>query len=170
LLEINLILMSTNLIASIGGWRLSVILAISQFAERRDQRKEGILYKALERLSGSHADRNIALALIEGWWPNSKKYDAILMPALISVAVHLLLDTRAQETRQEFLNWLRIMRLLIRRPYNREFGLFYDELHHAVWCCTQHGQSDPVGIGMTQEAALSWLKTIEANWDIGHLE
>jgi len=162
--------MSTNLIASIGGWTLSVVLALSQFAERRDQRKQEILCKALEKLSGSHADRNIALALIEGWWPNSKKYDTVLIPALISVAVHLLIDTKAQETRQEFLNWLRIMRLLISRPYNRELGLFYDELHHALWRCTDHEQRDPLGIGMTQETAMIWLKSIEEKWDIGHLE
>lgn len=158
------------LIGAAGGWIVSLVLAVTAYMERRAQRHQERLVQALSKLAGSTAERNIGLALIEGWWVNTKKHDVVLIPALASVAVSLLLDDSVQRSRQEFHNWLRIMKLLLQRPYDKQFGSFYDEIHHALYCCSEEPEPNGTGIGMTPETAKLWLAKFEGKWEIGHLE
>jgi hypothetical protein len=82
--------------------------------------------------------------------------------------VSLILDGKETDARQEFHNWLRVMTLLLKRPYEARFGSFYDEIQHALYSCTDEQGGHSGGIGMVSSTAGIWLKTIEQHWTIGH--
>jgi|SRR5882724_5690368 len=157
-----------TLIAAVGGWLLSIVLACIAYLERRAQRLESTLLEALKGLAGSAQNRSIGIALVEGLWHKKYAHHVVLIPALASAAVFLLLDVDAANNRQEFHNWLRIMGLLLRHPYDKQFGAYYDEIHHALFVCYEEENSSR-GIGMVSSTAEIWLKKLEAHWHIGHV-
>jgi hypothetical protein len=146
-----------SVVAAVGGWIIAAMLAITNYLERRGEQRQKVLLQALEYLTGGSQKRSIGIALIEGLWEKRFPYLRSLMPALISQAVYLLLETESREGRHQFHSWLRIMDLIMRAPPVPELSDQYSEVSIALLEHLEAEDPLPRGIQMPRETAQIWF-------------
>lgn len=150
-------------IAAISSSAVAIVLVLSNLIERRSERKRETMIKALEHLTGGTQKRSVGIALIEGLWYDGHPFDRAIMPALVSQAVYLLLETEGGSHRHEIFNWLRIMELILRVPAKAEYHNLYCEIADALLARIEETQMPAAGIAITRPASKLWLKRLSSH-------
>jgi hypothetical protein len=147
-------------IAALSSSAVAIVLAVSGFVERRNDRKRETMLNALEHLTGGSQKRSVGIALIEGLWYDRRPFDRAILPALVNQALYLLFETRSGGRRHQIHNWIRIMNLILRVPPKREFHELYCELADALQRRSEEAAMPNVGIEIAPPTSKLWLKKI----------
>jgi hypothetical protein len=150
-------------IAAISSSAVSIVLVISGLIERRGDRKRETMLKALEHLTGGAQKRSVGIALIEGLWYKGHPFHRAILPALVNQAVYLLFETERGDRRHQIHNWIRIMHLIFRVPYDKEFHDLYCELADALEMRCEENQMPDSGIQIPPPTSKLWLEQLKTH-------
>jgi hypothetical protein len=150
---------SVSFIVAISSSAVAIVLAVANVYERYWRERQQTLIHALEYLTGGSQQRSIGIALIEGLWYKGHPSHRAIIPALTNQAVYLLLETDSKG-RHQFLNWLRIMDLILRVPPEESFHNFYIELIEALDARAEEDGDAHSGIDISPPTARLWVKKV----------
>jgi hypothetical protein len=154
-------------IAALSSSLVAIVLAVTGFIERTGDRKRATMLNALEHLTGGSQKRSVGIALIEGMWYDSQPFARAILPALVSQAVYLLLETKSGNQRHQFLNWVRIMRLILRVSPKAEYHDLYCELAEALGQRSDEAAMPSVGIEIAPPTSRRWLRKVCEHASLG---
>jgi hypothetical protein len=148
-------------ISALCGALIGASSSIFQLAlnhKREVQKHEDtLLVTALTLLVGTENQRSCGISIIEGKYIKSAEYGEILAPALGSQAVFLMLHTENRESRTEFYNWVRILKLvdlLVTQHGIR--GDYYGEVGNAFYI--KKDQKNKEGLNIPFPILKGWAK------------
>jgi hypothetical protein len=147
-------------IAALSSSAVAIVLAISGLIERRSDRKRETMLNALEHLTGGAQKRSVGIALIEGLWYNGHPFHRAILPALVNQAVYLLFETERGARRDQIHSWIRIMKLILRVPPDKEFHDLYCELADALQTRSEEQEMPESGVQIPPPTSKLWLEKL----------
>jgi len=148
-------------LAALLGSSIGAIVIIFQtyfsYKEKKEQRREQIVLKGIDKLNHDEIERSIGISIIEGLKIEDKDELDIVIPALASQALFLLLHTPNSKSRVEFSNWLRIMELLKNPKWlDQNYPYLWEELANAF--AEKMDSDSKYGLEMTPQTLEIWAR------------
>lgn len=148
-------------IAALLGSLIGAIVIIFQmyfsYKEKKEERRERMIFKGIDKLSHDEIERSIGISIIEGLKIKDKDELDIIIPALASQALFLLLHTPNSKSRVEFSNWLRIMELLKSPKWLcQNYSYLWEELTNAF--ALKMDSDSEYGLEMTLQTLEIWAR------------
>lgn len=160
---------TSALLGSLIGAIVVMFQTYLNYQEKRDERREKLILKGIDKLNRDEVERSIGISIIEGMKIDDEDELDILIPALASQALFLLLHTKNVKSRVEFFNWRRIMDLMGGPSWLKEnYPYYFHELSNAF--LMKHDGDTENGVHMSKQTLEIWankydmdLKTYGSN-------
>lgn len=145
------------LLGSAIGAIVVLVQAYLNYREKKEERRENLLLKGIDKLNRDEVQRSIGISIIEGLKIKDKEELDLIIPTLASQALFLLMHTENNKSRVEYSNWIRIMKLLKEPEWmKKNFPYLYNELSNAFYL--KHESDSEKGIEMPTYVLEIWAE------------